>query len=344
MKKKTNNYPDCATAIENFFTKYLILERGASNHTVRAYSDAFVRLLDFFTEVKNIKAEKLSLQDITKNATTDFLAWLEESGNSVSTRNQRCAAIKSFAKYLIYIDPVHMEQWKGISSIKPKKDKKENISYLTIEGITKLLESIDLSTPRGRRDYTILSLLYYIGARAQELVDLTPSSFRLSEPYLVQVMGKGSKKRSIPLDETLVSLVKAYMKEHQLNRPERSEHPLFYNVWHEKLTTAGLAYIIDKYVKPAHTIYPDLIPESVSPHAFRHSRAMHLLQAGVNMVIIRDYLGHVHLQTTEIYARVDSKQKREALAKAYNPIGKEEPKENSWDNNPKLKAFLKSLA
>jgi site-specific recombinase XerD len=271
------------------------------------------------------------------------LDWLEDKGCSSTTRNIRCAAVKSFVRYLIYTDPAHMSQWQSVVSIKAKRSTKETIKYLTVEGMTKLLEGIDLSTSRGRRDHTILSVLYYTGAREQELADLTPSSIRTSEPYLAELFGKGSKKRCVPLDEDIFNLIMAYMREHGLDRPENNKHPLFYNTWGGKLTTAGLTYIIEKHVKPAKIAYPELFTGNISPHSFRHSRAMHLLQSGVSLIIIRDILGHVSIQTTEIYARVDSKLKRDAIAKAYNAVGKVEPAVTSWEKDPKLKAFLKGL-
>ena len=343
MRKTAETYKDLGKELESFFNRYLVAERGVSQHTIRSYRDAFVLLIEYFESVKKIKPERLSLEAFTKDNINGYLDWLEIKGCSSTTRNIRCAAVKSFVRYLIYTDPAHMSQWQSVVSIKAKKSTKETIKYLTVEGMTKLLESIDLSTSRGRRDHTILSVLYYTGARAQELANLTPSSIRTSEPYLAELFGKGSKKRCVPLDEDIFNLISAYMREHGLDRPENNKHPLFYNTWGGKLTTAGLTYIIDKHVKPAKIAYPELFTGNISPHSFRHSRAMHLLQSGVSLIIIRDILGHVSIQTTEIYARVDSKLKRDAIAKAYNAVGKVEPAVTSWEKDPKLKAFLKGL-
>ena len=343
MRNTAETYKDLGKELESFFNRYLVAERGVSQHTIRSYRDAFVLLIEYFESVKKIKPERLSLEAFTKDNINGYLDWLEIKGCSSTTRNIRCAAVKSFVRYLIYTDPAHMSQWQSVVSIKAKKSTKETIKYLTVEGMTKLLESIDLSTSRGRRDHTILSVLYYTGARAQELADLTPSSIRTSEPYLAELFGKGSKKRCVPLDEDIFNLISAYMREHGLDRPENNKHPLFYNTWGGKLTTAGLTYIIDKHVKPAKIAYPELFTRNISPHIFRHSRAMHLLQSGVSLIIIRDILGHVSIQTTEIYARVDSKLKRDAIAKAYNAVGKVEPAVTSWEKDPKLKAFLKGL-
>ena len=343
---KTNGtYIDFDTALENFFQKYLVSELGASQNTIRSYRDAFVLLIDFFEGVKKVHPDRLSFEHITKDNVIEYLNWLETTkGSGTSTRNNRCAAIKSMARYMIYTDPSHMAQWQSLLSIKTKKETKETVKYLTVEAMTKLLEEIDLSTSQGRRDHAMLSVMYYTGARAEEMCGLTPSSIRMSSPYLVEVLGKGSKKRCVPIDDDLLHLLQAYMHEHGLDRPEMNRHPLFYNVWGGKLTTAGVTYVVNKHVKPVKAKYPELFTVNVSPHTFRHSRAMHLLQSGVNLIIIRDILGHVSVQTTETYARVDSKLKRDAIAKAYNVVGKHEPEQSSWEKDPKLKAFLKGLA
>ena len=321
MRKTAETYKDFGKELESFFNRYLVAERGVSQHTLRSYRDAFILLIEYFEAKKRVKPERLSLEAITKENVNGYLDWLESNGCSPTTRNNRCAAIKSFVRYMIYTDPAHMSQWQSVASIKAKNDSKVEF----------------------RRDHTILSVLYYTGARAQELADLTPSSIRTSEPYLAELFGKGSKKRCVPLDEDIFKLIMAYMREHGLDRPENNRHPLFYNTWGGKLTTAGLTYIIDKHVQPARAAYPSLFTGKISPHSFRHSRAMHLLQSGVSLIIIRDILGHVSIQTTEIYARVDSKLKRDAIAKAYNAVGKVEPETTSWEKDPKLKAFLKGL-
>lgn len=343
MKIKDKSYRDIYATIEDFFNRYLLAELGVSEHTIRSYRDTFVQLADFFSKQLGIKISKLSLGDFTKTNILQFLDWIERKKCSVSTRNNRCAAIKSFARYLVYIDPVHINQWHALSSIRAKKTAQESIKYLTVEAMTKLLNSIDLTTTQGRRDCTMLTVLYYTGARAQELVNLTPASIRKSKPYIIEVFGKGRKKRIVPIDDAVFNLLSSYLKENNLDSPENNQHPLFFNTWREKLTTAGLTYIIKKYTTPLKTSDPNLFPGKVSPHSFRHSRAMHLLQSGVELIYIRDLLGHVSIQTTEIYARADSRMKREALDKAYPVSRNTEPTVTSWERDNKLKAFLKSL-
>ena len=190
----------------------------------------------------------------------------------------------------------------------------------------------------------MLSLLYASGARVQELVDLTPSCLRLDKPALVRLHGKGDKTRVVPLMEQQVEILATYLEENRLNTPSQSGRPLFFNSSGAKLTCSGVTYILKKYAAMARIVHPELIPKQISPHVLRHSLAMHFLQAGVNLVYIRDILGHVSVQTTEIYARADSKLKRESLEKASRDIINIEIGELSWEKDKKLRSFLKGLA
>lgn len=336
---------DFSVMVESFFTEYLIKERGASNHTIRSYRDTFVQFIEYMAEQKQIKPDKILLSHVDKNQVVSFLDWLENERNvSVTTRNQRRAAFCSFFKYLMYEDPIHMSQWKKAMSVSAKRGDGKSLSYLTVDGIKALFEQVDIGTRSGNRDLTLLSVLYNTGARVSELTSLTPQSLRMVKPYVIKLYGKGSKQRIVPVDEDTVKLLEQYMADYHLNQSGMESHPLFFNSWGEALTTPGVTYIIQKYASMTRALHPDLIPKTISPHVFRHSRAMHLLQAGVNLVYIRDLLGHVSVQTTEIYARADSKLKREALEKAYVDMGVKEPEVKSWDKNQKLKSFLKGLA
>ncbi len=338
-------YKDIAQCIEKYFTDYLVKERGVSAHTVRSYRDTFVLLLEYMNKEKKIPADKLGLDDIDRSIVLSFLDWLQEvKHNAVSTRNQRYATIRSFYEYMMYEDPVHLSRWKSICSIRIKREERNSVKYLTVDGIKAVFEQIDTKTREGRRNLTLLSLMYNLGARVQEMIDLTPSSIRVSKPYVIELFGKGAKKRLVPVDDNMMNLLGNYMKEYGLDRPGMDHHPLFFNSWRAKLSNPGITYILHKYASMARVAHPDMVASTPTPHTFRHSRAMHLLQAGVNLVYIRDLLGHVSVQTTEIYARADSKLKREAIENAYRDIGITEPDVNSWEKDPKLKVFLKSLA
>jgi site-specific recombinase XerD len=336
---------DFAKHLTRFFTEYLSGERGASHNTTRSYGNTFSLFLDFMDDVKHIKAERLLINHLTRDNVLSFLQWIQESKKcSASTRNQRLAAIHSFCKYLQYEDVIRLEQWQDILSVKFKKVEKQSVNYLDVDGIKLLLSQIPTETREGRRDLAIIALLYDSGARVQELIDLTPLDVHLTRPYYITLFGKGHKKRLVPLQDQLVTLLKDYMEENGLLKPSYNQHPLFSNNRGGKLSNAGVTFILMRYVRNGHIINPDLIPPKISPHCLRHSKAMHLLQAGVNLIYIRDILGHVSMQTTEIYARADSKQKREALESAYvDVLPQMEESIRSWEKDSKLKSWLKSL-
>lgn len=335
---------DFAKYLQSFFHKYLLGNFGASANTIRAYKKSFNLLVTFMSKVKGIPPHKLELKHLNKQSIEDFLMWLEiHCNNSISTRNNRYAAICSFCKYLQYSVPDRLAEWQNIRSIKNKKGFSKVMNYLSIDGIKLLLEQVSIETFASRRDLAMLALLYDSGMRVQELVDLSPSCIRLEYPYYIRVTGKGNKQRDIPLQKEQISLLQQYINENHLLRPERQSRPLFFNRSRGKLTTAGVTYILKKYAKSARAINSQLIPEIISPHVFRHSKAMHLLQAGVNIVYIRDFLGHASVQTTERYARADSKQKREALEAAYEDIIPEKGQLGSWERNDDLMDFLTNL-
>jgi len=335
---------DFAKHLQNFFMKYLIGECGLSKHTIRAYRDSFSLLLAFMKQVKHIDADKLELKHFNKDIVLDFLLWLErEHDNGISTRNQRYAAIRSFCKYLQYEEPARIAEWQNIRSIKLKKSIEKTIDYISVDGIKLILNQIPVNTRDSRRDLAMLALMYDSGARVQELVDLTPSCIRFETPHHVRLTGKGNKQRLVPLQKEQVKLLEQYIKDYGLNTPEKELNPLFFNRTGEKLTGAGVTYILKKYANAARLVNQNLIPDVISPHCIRHSKAMHLLQSGINLVYIRDFLGHRSIQTTEIYARADSKQKREALESVYIDVIPQKNTERSWEKNRTLKDFLKGL-
>jgi len=341
---KTMETTDFAKYLTNFLTKYLAGERQASPNTIRAYRDAFVQLIRFMKYRKRVDAQHLRLDTLTKETIIDFLGWIQEERNcSSATRNYRLAAIHSFFCYLQYECPERIYEWQSVLSIKVQKHVKKNINYLTLDGIKLILAQIDTTNPKGRRNLAMLALMYDSGARVQELIDLKPSSVRVETPYIVKLMGKGRKERIVPLQNEQVVLLNAYMQENKLLEPHYNQHPLFFNCWGEKLTRPGVNYILKTYADMARKINPALIPERISCHVLRHSKAMHLLQAGVNLVYIRDILGHVSIQTTDVYARADSKQKREALEKAYVDVIPETDREKSWEKDGALLEWLKGL-
>ncbi len=335
---------DFAKYLTKFFSEYLVGERGASINTIRSYSNTFTHLLAFMDEKEHIKADTLLLDHLNRNVVLRFLDWLQTSkqcGNA--TRNQRLAALHSFFKYMQYEDVKRMGRWQEILSIKVKRQERRSVNYLTVDAVKFLLAQIPTGNRTGRRNLALIALMYDSGARVQEIIDLSPSALRMDKPSCITLYGKGNKKRVVPLQNGLIALLRAYMKENSLDSPANNQRPLFTNNRGGRLSTAGITYILNIYAGIARMLEPELIPR-ISPHTLRHSKAMHLLQAGVNLVYIRDLLGHVSIQTTEIYARADSKQKREALEAAYINFIPNSGDEGLWEKDSRLKTWLKNLS
>lgn len=336
---------DFAKHLSRFLSEYLPHERNVSSNTISSYRDSFLQFIDYMKNEKGVSVERLGLKHLTRNHVLEFLKWiLEVRKCSPATRNYRLVAIHSFCSYLQYAVIDMMEQWQKILIIKAMRTEGTTLNYLTVEGVRLLLAQPDTTTRNGRRHLAILSLMYDTGARVQEIADLTVDSVRIDyEPYTIRLYGKGRKARIVPLVKEQTKILREYMKENHLDDRSKVSSPLFFNNRHEKLTREGIAYILTTYANLARKESPDLIPERLSCHSIRHSRAMHLLQAGVNLVYIRDLLGHVSIQTTDIYARADSKAKREALEKAYAELVPNSESNREWEKSKNLRDWLREL-
>lgn len=327
--------------VTTFLSHYLAAQRNASPNTIKAYRDVFTLLLRFCRDVRGIALERLQIEQIDVALVEAFLAYLgEERHCSLRTRNHRLAALHAFFRYVQSEEPDHMLQCQRILAIPVRKHTRKNVQYLSKESVAAIFAQPDLRSREGRRDAVLLSVLYDTGARVQELVDLSVGDVRADSPAQVRLMGKGRKMRAVPLMDVTVQLLRNYMHETGLERPEQFEQPLFRNDRGERLSRSGVRYILQKYVLKARGACPSLSQE-VSPHTFRHTKGMHLLQSGVPLVIVRDFLGHVDIKTTQIYARANIEMKRAALEKA----GDSSPVAGlpSWQQDKDLLQWLKSL-
>jgi len=278
---------------------------------------------------------------LTYELITDFLRWLETERNcSISTRNQRLTTIHSFFRYAQYEEPTGLANFQKVISIPIKKAPKPSVPHLTTVAMQLLLSQPDKSTQKGRRDLTLLAVLYDSGCRVQELIDLKVRDVLLANPAVLVLTGKGNKTRRVPVMKNTVSLLESYIRENDFDKPWKSDYPLFTNKQHKKLTKEGVTYIISRHAKSARMV-SHVVPYRVTPHMFRHSKAMHLLQAGVNLIYIRDFLGHVDLQTTEIYAKCDTELKRRAIENAYPELV--DSNLPDWSQDATLLDWLSSL-
>jgi len=227
-----------------------------------------------------------------------------------------------------------------VIAIPIKKAEKTLVEHLTPEAIKLLLEQPDRHSAKGRRDLTLMSMLYDTGARVQEIIDVKVCDVILDTPAVIVLTGKGKKTRRVPIMKNTAKLLQVYLSENKLSEHWKSQYPLFTNNQHNKLTKEGISYIIAKYVESARKS-STIVPSKVKPHMFRHSKSMHLLHAGVELIYIRDFLGHVDIKTTEIYSRTDTEVKRKAIENAYPElINSNLP---DWNKDQELLSWLSDL-
>ena len=325
---------DFAICLNRFLTDFLVNKKGCSPKTIDSYRYAFIYLLDYYNEILGIPADQITIKSLTYERLLGFLDWLQsERKSGIATRNQRQAAINSFIRFLMYEKPEFLNEYQKILGIPVKKAPQKEISYLKTDGVSALMEQVDTRKADGLRDYVMLMLLYSTGIRVKDL--------SLHEPRTLLVHGKGKKSRYVPLMKDSLPIIQDYLKMMGYQSPEKLDEWLFINHMGRQFTRQGVNYIIKKYGAMARESSPDLIPDSLSPHKMRHTAAMELVDSGVDLIYIRDLLGHVSVKTTEIYAKTDAKLKREAIEAASREIVPHE--DAKWDSDDDLKSWLKSF-
>lgn len=331
---------DFSMTLSRFLSEYLPSRKNASSNTIHSYCDTFRLFLTYCQQEMNLKIEKLSFHDINVTLIEGFLDWLtNERHCALSTYNQRLAAIKSFLRYAQLENPAHLSNIQRAMDIPIQKVASTPINYLSVETVSNILAQPTQTTSAGRRDVALLTLLYDLGARVQELVSLSIKDIRLDNPSKVRLYGKGRKSREVPLMKQTQLIMQTYLDDQKGLRKLDSDSPLFVNRVGKRLTRAGVTYILKKYYEQAKLETPS-IPESISPHVMRHSKAMHLLQAGINIFYIKDILGHANVSTTEIYAHADIEMKRTALNSLDNSqIPASTP---AWAKDEDLLSWLKN--
>ncbi len=332
---------DFSVHLTNFLTHHLGAQRNLSPNTIKAYRDAFVLLLRFCRDTRGIALERLSLAKVDAALVEAFLDYLgKERGVSIPTQNHRLAVLHSFFRYIQSEVPELMLQCQRVLSIPLRRHLRGRVNYLSKDDLAHVLAQPDLRTSDGRRNAVLLSVLYDTGARVQEVIDLTVGDVRLDSPAQVRLIGKGRKLRAVPLMDATTHLLREYLREHDLNRPDGSDRPVFQNRTGANLSRSGVRYILQCYVQAAQRDHPG-ITQHVSPHSLRHTKGMHLLQSGVSLELIRDFLGHVDVKTTQIYARANLEMKRRALEKVAD--GAPLPALPAWTQNKSLLDWLLAL-
>jgi len=323
---------------ESFFHNYLQHTRGASAHTVRAYRDALKLFYLFLTNQKRKSMSDLALEDIQSDAVLGFLDHVEsQRGNSAVTRNCHLAAIHSFVQHLLRQDVTRAGQYGRILAIRNKKALRRAPTYLEPEEARAVIAAINHRSQNGERDHALLLFLYNTGARVGEALAVRACDLRLERPSQVRLLGKGRKERICPLWSETASALR------RIIRAGKAEDVLFRNTRGAPLTRDGVAYLLGKYVRLAAQHAPALRKRHVTPHVMRHSCAVALLQAGVDVSVIRDYLGHASVTTTSRYITTNLQMKREVLDAFWKRAGLDPAAPRKWRPSSRLLEFLNNL-
>jgi site-specific recombinase XerD len=330
-----------ARTLRAFFGDYLPAQRGVSRHTLHSYRDTLTLLLRFLAARGHCAAVTLDLAALSPEAILAFLDHLEhDRHNTISSRNVRLAALHAFFRYVATAAPEHLEQAQRIVGIPVKRTQAGPIDYLEEDEIRAVLGAIDRHTRAGGRDYALLALCFNTGARVQELVDLNVRALQLAPPPQVTLVGKGRTTRICPLWPQTAQVLTQFVAARQLDL--HAATPLFCNQRGGRLTRFGVRYLLAKYCRIARATCPSLVPKRLHPHSARHSTAMLLLKAGVDLVTISHWLGHASVNTTNRYATADLAMKRQAIARA-GTLGSGLTPTRAWPPDASVLAWLKSL-
>lgn len=335
----TANSTDFAVLLTKYFSDYLPLQRGYSKNTIASYSTSFKLLLNYANQHEKIRIQKFRTADFSRTLIINFLAWYRENGASSSSANQRLAAFKSFAAFAMLEDIRNIASLQEVLNIKMKRAPSRNIEYLSSENMAKIINRPDINTFNSFRHRVILTLLYDSGCRVQELCKAKIGDFNHGKISTIRLLGKGNKYRTVVISDNTASLVSSYLNRYFPNALKTDY--LITNRHHQQMHCDGVSYIIEKYANEIRRNDP-AFPQNIHCHMFRHSKAMHMLEAGINLIYIRDFLGHSDISTTMIYLRADNRLKAEAINKVTEKIVTQENFQD-WSKDKDLMEYLSAL-
>ena len=327
--------------MQSYFQDHLGRVRGASSHTVRAYGDALRLFFVFLADHVARPIAALRVDDVRADAVLAFLNHVESKRrNAATTRNCRLAAIRSFVDHLLRQDVTRAEQYGRILAIPTKRARQRLVSYLEPDEARAVIAQTRVATRTltSTRDRALLLFFYNTGARVGEALAVRPRDLHLDRPRQVRLHGKGKKERMCPIWAETATALRILVAE-----TDSPDEPIFRNARGAALTRDGAAYVIAKYVRRAAESSPSLRRRKITPHVLRHSCAVALLQAGVDVTVIRDYLGHASIATTSRYLTTNLDMKRGVLAAFWKRAGLDRDGGRPWRASPKLIAFLESL-
>ncbi|CAB3734604.1 Tyrosine recombinase XerD [Paraburkholderia phenoliruptrix] len=324
--------------LQEFFCRYMLEQRNLSAHTVRSYRDTWRLFLRYSAKRHDRAVAKLVFGDLTAAMVGAFLQQCEQERKvTVGTRNCRLAALHAFFSFVAEREPAYAAQCNAVLRIPTKRAAVHAPCYLDPDEVDAIILQPDRTVLEGQRDHALLCFLYNTGARIQEALDVCPQSIRFDPPSYVRLIGKGRKSRICPLWPETVAIIKALLK----RQPCADSEPIFVNRYGAPLGASGVRCKLAQYVQAAAKTVPTLSSKHVSPHSFRHAAAVHLVAAGVDVTVIRSWLGHVSLDTTNHYAQANLATKRAALERL-EPASKID-RPPRWKRDADLLAWLDSL-
>lgn len=321
--------------IRRFLLEHLVQERNLSPNTQSGYRDTLLLLLPFVAKATKVSIDQLQIENFTPETVRGFLMYLQNARHvSGATRNQRLVAIHALARFIGENSPEHLAWCTQIRAIPFKRTTHGSLPYLDTPEVEALLAVPDRRTPQGARDHALLLFLFNSGARADEAAHLSIGDLTFGRAPAVKLLGKGNKYRACPLwPETLQAL-------EPLAGARPAQARVFLNRSKEPLTRSGIYKLVQRTAARAASAQPSIKAKRIGPHCLRHACATHMLRQGVDINTIRGWLGHVSIDTTNVYAEVDLQMKATALAKCDVP-GNAHIKR--WRKDPGVVAFLKSL-
>ena len=334
--------PDLGKLLHRYFEQHLKLERGMRLATIHSYRDTLRLFLNFTARQARRRITRLTLAELTADRVRAFLRHLEqERGNRVATRNQRLAALRTFFAFVASENPQALQEAQRIANIPMKRTQAPGTHYLERDQIDALFAGLPVSGPLALRDHALLLFLYNTGARAQEAASLRASDLQLAEPARALLHGKGGKQRSTPLWPRTAKLLKRLLATDPETRKD-PHRPVFTNRRGAPLTRFGIHKLVRRHTA---NLPPALGHErgSISPHVIRHTTAVHLLEAGVELNVIRAWLGHASIDTTNRYAEINARTKEAALEACLPPTSDSFPQAPIWRDDENLLSWLKSL-
>ena len=330
---------DLANLINSFFSSYLKNERKYSDNTYLGYLNVISQLINYLEKHIKKKRYEITIDDFTRDNILSFLDYIETTNNCVEkTRNHHLTVIKSFFKYVQTINPIYIERFLEIDSIKKKKEEKKAIDYLTIEELEAVLSQCDLKSKSGYKHFVLMSLLYETACRVSELINIKINDINFCNNSYIKVLGKGNKERIIYISKNMVEILEKYIKKFNI-----SDGYLFLNNSSRQYTRFGINKIVEKYVNLSKENHESLNNKNITPHSFRHSKAIHFLQNGTSLPVIQKFLGHNQIQTTEMYLDITNETVIDTINNLANLINYNKSEECIWKGNKDLIELLNSL-